>query len=222
VPSQTKRYTAPSRWTSKYRKDVHLWIPSRKVTYLYWFKFLQLAEHDPSRTVDWSKYQGWGGSKAVLGQKFDDWWQSHWMHLFGVKNEGDEPRFPLTTKRPKTDAMRYALRIYENRHRGSTWEIALWFKKNERRMYFLDFFGKIDETKNTKTRLTGNNVRKRKFDEESRNNYRWVGGKSSNKYDSNNDAYLNRLDKQDVQRKVSRYLKLAESYLDNVCKGKFP
>jgi len=222
VPSQTKRYTAPSRWTSKYRKDVQLWISSRKITYLYWFKFLQLAEQDPTRNVDWSKYQGWGSSKAVLGQKFDDWWESHWMHLFGVKNEGDDPRFPLTTKRPKTDAMRYALRLYENRHRGSTWEIALWFKKNERRMYFLDFFGKIDETKNIKTRLTGNNVRKRKYDEESRNNYRWDGGKSSNKFDTNSDAYLNRLDKQDVQRKVSRYLKLAESYLDNVCQGKFP
>lgn len=220
--SQSKRFVAKSRWTTKYRKEVQLWIPSRKITYLYWFKFLQIAERDPTRTVNWSKYHGWGGSKSVLNMKFDDWWNLNWMSLFGVKNEGDEPRYPLTSKRPKTDAMRYALRIYENRHRGSTWEIAIWFKKNEKRMYFLEFFGKIDESKNTKSRLQGNNPRKRVYSEWSKTKSKISGGKSTNAFDINSEAYLNRLDKQDVQRKVGRYLKLAETYLDNVCEGKFP
>ena len=85
--------------------------------------------------------------------KFDDWWEGHWIDLFGIENEGDEPKFPLTTKRPKTDGIRYALRIYENRHKGSTWDIAVWFKRNEKRMYFLEFFGKIQEDMDTKTRL---------------------------------------------------------------------
>jgi hypothetical protein len=163
---------------------------------------LQLAEQDPNRTVDWSKYQGWGGANAVLGMRFDDWWEEHWIDLFGIENEGGEPNFPLTTKRPKTDGIRYALRIYENRHRGSTWDIAVWFKRNEKRMYFLEFFGKIQEGMDTKTRLRRDG--------------------QGNSTDDNSEAYLNALDKRDVQRKVSRYLKSAEQYLDNVCVGKFP
>jgi len=170
--------------------------------YLYWFRFLQLAEQDPNRTVDWSKYQGWGGANAVLEMKFDDWWEGHWIDLFGIENEGDEPKFPLTTKRPKTDGIRYALRVYENRYRGSTWDIAVWFKRTEKRMYFLEFFGKIQEGMDTKTRLRRDG--------------------QGNAMDDNSEAYLNTLDKRDVQRKVSRYLKSGEQYLDNVCVGKFP
>ena len=202
MTAKKKRYDPRNRWSAKYRKDVKLWIPSRKIVYLYWFRFLQLAEQDPNRSVDWSKYQGWGGANAVLGMKFDDWWEEHWIDLFGIENEGDEPKFPLTTKRPKTDGIRYALRIYENRHRGSTWDIAVWFKRNEKRMYFLEFFGKIQEDMDTRTRLRRDG--------------------QGNAMDENSEAYLNALDKRDVQRKVSRYLKSAEQYLDSVCLGKFP
>jgi hypothetical protein len=202
MADRKKRYDPRNRWSAKYRKDVKLWIPSRKTVYLYWFRFLQIAEQDPNRTVDWSKYQGWGGANAILGMKFDEWWEGHWVDLFGIENEGDEPKYPLTTKRPKTDGIRYALRIYENRHKGSTWDIAIWFKRNEKRMYFLEFFGKIQEDMDTKTRLRQDG--------------------QGNAMDDNSEAYLNALGKRDVQRKVSRYLKSAEQYLDNVCEGKFP
>jgi hypothetical protein len=202
MSEKKKRYDPRNRWSAKYRKDVKLWIPSRKVTYLYWFRFLQLAEQDPNRTVDWSKYEGWGGANAILGMKFDHWWEDRWMDLFGIENEGDEPKFPLTTKRPKTDGIRYALRIYENRHRGSTWEIAVWFKRHEKRMYFLEFFGKIKEDINTTNRLRRDG--------------------QGNERDEDSEAYLNTLDKRDVQRKVHRYLQSAERYLDNVCEGRFP
>jgi hypothetical protein len=217
-----KRYDPRNRWSAKYRKDVQLWIPSRKTVYLYWFKFLQLAEKDLTRTVDWTKYDGWGGSNYVLGTKFDDFWKENWMDLFGIKNEGDTPKFPLTTKQPKTDALRYSLRLYENRHRGSTWELAIWLKKNEKRMYFLDFFGKIDENMKTETRLRSDDPRRKTFDEEHHTNVKWVGGNSQNSYDDDPEAYLNRLDKKDVQRKVGRYLKQATRILDNVCQGQFP
>ena len=70
-----KRYNPRSRWASKYRKDVGLWIPSRKMTYLYWFKFLQIAEKEPERKVDWKKYDEWGGKEFVMETKFDDWWR---------------------------------------------------------------------------------------------------------------------------------------------------
>ena len=43
-----------------------------------------------------------------------------------------------------------------------------------------------------------------------------------NAMDDSSESYLNTLDKRDVQRKVRRYLKSAEQYLDNVCIGKFP
>jgi hypothetical protein len=222
MSKKQKRYDPRNRWSAKYRKDVRLWIPSRKITYLYWFKFLQLAERDPNRTVDWSKYEGWGGSNVVLGQKFDDWWEERWMDLFGIQNEGDEPKFPLSTKRPKTDAIRYALRIYENRHRGSNWEIAIWLKKNEKKNYFLEFFGKIDENMKTETRLVGDDPRKKIYDRWQRNEVKWVGGNSTNKYDDDYEAYLNRLKKKQVQSKVGRYMRAAEKHLDNVCNGVFP
>ena len=60
------------------------------------------------------------------------------------------------------------------------------------------------------------------FDEEHHTNVKWVGGKSENKYDDDSDAYLNSLDKKEVQSKVGRYLNSAEKYLDNVCVGQFP
>tara|TARA_B100000780_G_C21098783_1_gene443308 strand:- start:1172 stop:1837 length:666 start_codon:yes stop_codon:yes gene_type:complete len=217
-----KRYDPRNRWSAKYRKDEKLWIATRKISYLYWFKFLQLAEKDPNRKVDWRKYKLWGGKKVVMETKFDDWWKEYWIDCFGIKNEGDTPKYPLTTKRPKTDAIRYALRLYENRHRGSTWDIAIYLKKNEKRMYFLEFFGKIDENMKTKTRLSGDNPRRKIFDEEHHTNVKWVGGKSENQYDDDSEAYLNRLQKKEVQSAVGRYLKKAEEYLDSVCEGKFP
>jgi len=202
LSKKNKPYDPRNRWSAKYRKDVGLWIPSLKVTYLYWFKFLQIAERDPILTVDWSKYDGWGGRDVVLNASFDEWWSRYWKDLFGIEKEGDVPKFPLSTKRPKTDAIRYAFRLYENRHRGSNWEIAVWLKKNEKRGYFLEFFGKIDEEAVTKTRLM-----KDEFGIDR---------------DQDSVAYLNRLNKQDVQRKVGRYLKAAKKHLDNVCNGIFP
>jgi hypothetical protein len=218
-----KRYDPRNkRWSSKYRKDKKLWIPSRKISYLYWFKFLQLAEKDPNRKVDWGKYRLWGGKKIVMNTKFDDWWQTYWVDCFGIKNEGDTPKYPLTTKRPKTDAMRYALRLYENRHRGSTWDIAIYLKKNEKRMYFLEFFAKIDENLNTKTRLRGDGYKKQIQTLDPHKDKVWIKSESENKYDDDPDAFLNRLKKKQVQSTVRRYLKRAEEYLDNVCEGRFP
>ncbi len=217
-----KRYDPRNQYRARYIKDVDLWIHNRKICYLYWYKYLQIAEKEPSRKVDWSKYRGWGGSNAVLGMRFDDWWKENWKELFGVKDLKDKPKFSLSTTRPKPDALRYSLRLYENKWRGSNWEVAVWFKKHEKRMYFLEFFGKIDETKNTKTRLVGDDVRRQVYDEWGKDEKRWVGGNSENKYDTDSDAYLNRLDKEYVQTKVGRYLRSANQYLNNVCEGKFP
>ena len=223
METKKKRYDSRNRWSAKYRREEKLWIASRKITYLYWFKFLQLAEKDSNRKVDWRKYKLWGGKKVVMETKFDDWWKDYWVDCFGIDKEGDTPKFPLTTNRPKNDAMRYALRLYENRHRGSNWDIAIYLKKNEKRNYFLEFFGKIEENLNTKTRLRGDDPRRRTVDEGAmRGKIKWVGGNSENAYDDDSEAYLNRLQKKEVQSVVGRYLRKAEEYLGNVCEGKFP
>ena len=52
-----------------------IFLSSYKRTYLYWFKFLQECESDPTRQVDWSKYKEWGGANYILGTKFDDFWE---------------------------------------------------------------------------------------------------------------------------------------------------
>ena len=217
-----KRYDPRNRWSAKYRKDEKLWIASRKISYLYWFKFLQLAEKDPDRKVDWRKYKLWGGKKVVMETKFDDWWKEYWVDCFGIESEGDTPKYPLTTKRPKTDAIRYALRLYENKHRGSTWDVAIYLKKNEKRMYFLEFFGKIEENLNTKTILTGDGRRRQIYDEWGKDELKWRKNDTGNKFDDDSEAYLNRLQKKEVQSAVGRYLRKAEEYLDSVCEGKFP
>ena len=121
-----------SRWV-KYDPKSRMWIQSKKVIYFYWYSFLQHAERDPTRTVDWTKYDGWGGAESVLHTKFDGWWRSHWKDLFGIPNEGDAPKFPLSTNRPKENGLRYALLVYEKRELGSMWDIARDIAKEERR-----------------------------------------------------------------------------------------
>ena len=108
----------------KYDRESRLWISGFYVMYGYWYKFLQYAERDTTRTVDWTKYQGWGGAETILNTKFDAWWRTHWKDLFGILKEGDEAKFSLSTKKPKEQGLRYALLVYEKREIGDLWVIA--------------------------------------------------------------------------------------------------
>lgn len=121
-----------SRWV-KYDAPSRLWIQSNKRIYFYWYSFLQLAEQDPTRKVNWKLYEGWGGADVVLNTKFDAWWNTHWKDLFGIPKEGDEPKFPLSTKKPKEQGLRLALLIYERRGLGDMWTIAKNIARYERR-----------------------------------------------------------------------------------------
>jgi hypothetical protein len=100
----------------RYRDGI--WIPHRKRTYLYWFKFLQEAQRSPDFKVNWNKYRGWGGANEVMGSRFDDWWEDHWKDLFGVEGKSDvltKVKFPLTTTQPKTEAIRISWLVWMNR-----------------------------------------------------------------------------------------------------------
>lgn len=87
--------------------------------YGYWYKFLRLAELDPNRTVDWSQYDGWGGSETILTTPFRRWWLERWQDLFGVSDPADKSKFSMSTDRTKPVAVKVALRVYENRHKQS-------------------------------------------------------------------------------------------------------
>lgn len=99
----------------RYRDGI--WIPHRKRTYLYWYKFLQEAERSSEFKVNWNKYRGWGGSNVVLGQKFDMWWEERWKDLFGIKDPNNKSvvKFPLSTNQPKTEAIRLRLLVWMHR-----------------------------------------------------------------------------------------------------------
>ena len=57
-----------------------------------------------------------GGRDVVLNTKFDDWWESRWVDLFSVEDPLDKPRFDVSTDRPKADAYKIRLQVYELRH----------------------------------------------------------------------------------------------------------
>ena len=107
----------------KYDRESRLWISGYYVMYGYWYKFLQYAERDTIQTVDWSKYQGWGGAETVLNTPFRKWWLENWKDLFGVENPSDKSKFSMSSDRTKPVAVKVALRVYENKHRGNSLDI---------------------------------------------------------------------------------------------------
>ena len=132
----TEQYKKPSELRRKsqyikYDKTAGLWIQHRKVVFLYWFKFLQHAERSDQHTVDWKRYKSWGGRDVVMNTKFDVWWKEYWKTNFGF-TKGDPEEAPFFThKNPEVIAMRTALLIYENRHRGDKWSVGCWVAKQE-------------------------------------------------------------------------------------------
>ena len=99
-----------------------------------------LANWNRWEIAEVAKRNSWGGAKVVLNTKFDDWWEERWITLFGYEGtrdgafiDGQKPRYYLSTNRPKADGIRYALMVYQNRHRGGTLEIAEWIKSYEQK-----------------------------------------------------------------------------------------
>ena len=194
------------------------WIPHRKRVFLYWFKYLQQAELSPRHNVDWTKYDGWGGANAVLGMKFDNWWDDNWKELFGTKDRNGTPKFPISTKQPKTEGLRLSLLCWERRDapvwgkRGNALSIAKQVYE-----YELGISGekkpRYSEDEWTAFNLNpAGNMKVDTYIDES-------GRKITTEYEEDEIAGTHR---QMLQTYVSRYLRRARKYLANVCKGQFP
>ena len=211
----------------KYDKPNKLWIQHRKVIYLYWFKFLQHAERDDRYTVDWTKYQSWGGRDVVLDTKFDDWWQEYWRDLFSF-TEGEPTDAPFhTKKKPEVIAMRTTLLVYEMREKGDKWKIGCAVARTEYakgrplasslqgdkdypiNIWELEFEGK-------KLIRDPNLIEN---PDEIYNRPKLTQGKSDEVEQVSGDLYLNRLLKRRVQGYVSRYFKQADELMYNISQG---
>ena len=179
------------------------WIPHRKRVFLYWFKYLQQAELSPRHNVDWTKYDGWGGANAVLGMKFDNWWDDNWKELFGTKDRSETPKFPISTTRVKTEALRLSLLCWERR------DAPVWGKRgNALSIAKLVYEYELGISGEKKPRYTDENFDASFMNPEEEDVSHW-----------DNDELPH---KQRLQSIVSRYLKNARKYLANVCKGQFP
>jgi hypothetical protein len=195
-----------SEWI-RYRDG--LWIPQRKRTYLYWFKFLQEAEQAAEYNVNWSKYRGWGGPNVILGQKFDMWWEERWEKLFAVKTRGAskaEQRFPLSTSQPKTEAIRLSLLVWQNRNTPADLTPS-------------DDFRITQTNRNRKSipRRGGNtlSIAKKIIETEKRRATPLAGIDPTR---INQDGTI----ENEIQSRVGRYLRNAKKTLANVCEGSFP
>lgn len=201
-----------SRW-KRYDAASGLWIASSKPVFAYWFRFLINAENDPSREVDWSLYEEWGGKDYILHTKQSDWWKAKWKPLFGYK-EGEEDKilYPLSTSKPQPDGIRLSLMVYDLKDKplfnwqedevnglvGDKWEIA-------RRIAMIEY---------PKRRSRGNkDPEKWQF-----NIARVVIERRMMK----EDLVEFRKQKRTLQSRIGRYMLQAEKHLDNVCRGQFP
>jgi hypothetical protein len=182
-----------------------LWIAYRKRNYVYWFKFLQFAEESDEFSVNWKKYKPWGGKNEVMGRKFDEWWEDNWKENFGLVERTDKQKFPFTTTRPKTEAIRLSYLCWRFKDvprkigkRKNTLDIANAVYKYELGL----------DKRRKKPRLSTN-----EFDINTFNPY---GEKMAD------DGELYEVDQKELTNTVNRALKRARETMGRICEGQFP
>lgn len=178
------------------------WIPHRKRVYLYWFKYLQEAERSTNYFVNWNKYKGWGDAEEILETKFDDWWQNHWIDLFGTQVRSTQPKYLISTKQPKTEALRLSLLCWQRR------EAPMWGKRGNA----LSIAKQVYEYE-----LGISGEKKPRYGQDE-----FTAGSMNPDTFKVLDGGEYVLDPQRLQSIVSRYLKNAKKYLNNVCECQFP
>jgi|TARA_B110000879_G_C10993060_1_gene440093 hypothetical protein len=155
-----------------------------------------------------------------MNMKFDDWWNEHWKDCFGIDKEIGTCKYPVNGN-PKADGIRYALLVYENSHRGSNWDIAIYLQKEEtRRRYPVPSFTYAMEDLDIKGNMKWGMERKRVQDEESRTGYK-IEEVDNTRGVYNDKVWQNQQEKRKVQSMVERYKKQAIKHLDSVSRGEF-
>ena len=94
-----------------------------------------------------------------MSMKFDAWWEEHWKDCFGIDKDKGICKYPVNG-RPKADGVRYALLCYENKHRGSNWDIAIHVNKREIKKAVEELF-KVEVIKVTTAVVKGKTKRNR-------------------------------------------------------------
>lgn len=206
---KTKNKT--SRWKKHSGHDA-LWIQSRKVIYLYWYKFLQEAEKSDEFEVDWSLYEAWGGRDAVMSDDFDTFWEDRWRELFAIDVQTGTAKYPISSKSPKAKGIRYALLAWQNRHL-STWDFAIWLKDHESRDE--DSLGRKKKRKGVGSHIVSADVN---LNVKNRLTSDGFGNKIESDYKAKDNQEL----KKKIQRMVRGYLKNSRRHLSAVSLGTFP
>jgi len=220
----------------RYDKKSGLWIASSKPVFGYWFRFLKHAAEDRPNDVDWSAYEDWGGKGYILRTTQNEWWKTKWKTLFGYREGETEALYQLSkapsgkTTKPQPDGIRYALMVYELKGRplldgddltgeenesdgkvGDAWEIAKWiavkeYPKRKARAKKDPSYKPEDWT----TYEVGDD---------------WVfhiARKGIERKLRKTDPAEFSKQRRTIQSRVGRYMRAAETHLDNVCKGQFP
>ena len=183
-----------------------LWIPSFKRTYLYWFKFLQEAEMSNDHKVNWSKYQDWGGSNEILGNRFDDWWSDHWKDLFSTREKGGIPKVELSTDSVKTEAIRVSYLVWLQRNIKPEYEQRVSPHRTDA----------SSSSSVTRGKSNAISISKKILSTEKR-----VGTLNLIcVWDLEDERNTN--DDRDVRNLVNRYLRRSKQIINNVCEGQFP
>ena len=136
--------------------------------------------------------------------KFDDWWNDNWKELFGTKDRSATPRYPISTKQPKTEALRLSLLCWERR------DAPVWGKRGNA----------LSIAKQVYEYELGISGEKKKRETDENWDASFMNPDEFKVFDPSDGNYYE--DPQRLQSIVSRYLKNAKKYLGNVCKGKFP
>ena len=93
-----------------------LWIPNLYLMYSYWYEFLKISMKE-KRKVDWKYYRKWGGKK-MFDVSFRTWWNKNWKELFGMKDIGDEVKYPMRENSYKEKGVRKYLITYKNKDKN--------------------------------------------------------------------------------------------------------
>ena len=192
----------------KYDTKSSLWIKHRKRIYLYWFKFLQLAEDSDKHNVDWNKYRLWGGKNAVMSMKFDDWWKKYWKSCFGVEKQGDIAKHDTSSSRIKADGVRYnyyTVYYFHKYPHFKAYDVALKLYREVKRK----------RASNTSKRTLATFLVSLDDAERIKKAYSATDAKYTERFNST-DA------KVEVQSRIGRCRSKGNKTLKNVCKGIYP